>query len=88
MKYKYKLEQFEVVKTHIPQDNDDSYIRKDNFKSVPGYEVFKLYRFFPFLPYKRPHAPEIRRESIRDVCVWLQIETGETIDNIMKKIGA
>lgn len=88
MKYKHKLEQFEVIKTHIPQDTDDSYISRDNFKSVPGYEVYKLYRLFPFLPYRRPYAPEIRRENIRDVANWLQVETGETIEKIMKKIGA
>ena len=84
MKYKYKLEDFEVVHTHIPQDNDDSYITKASFKAVPGYEVFKLHKIW--FKKVRPYAPALRREKLEDVIKWLQVETGATEKEIKETL--
>lgn len=83
MKYKYVLQDFEVIQTHIPRDSDDSYITREHFKAVPGYEIFKLTKWLFGKPTK-PYAPEIRRENLQDIKDWLKVETGASYEEITK----
>lgn len=86
IKYKYTLDDFDVVRTNIPKDHDKTYMDSDTFPKVPGYEVYKLEKILWFKKKHRPYMPYIRREKLEDVAIWLNTETGAPINEILKKL--
>lgn len=91
--HKYSLEDFEVIKTHIPE-TEDWYMKADH-KTVPGYEIYKLYKTPALLvwvslgllaKYNRPIAVETRKRTIEEVAEYLSVETGHKAADILKKL--
>ena len=77
IKYKYALDDFEVVKTNIPRDQNYYKYKSNDFPTTPGYEVFKFNAIsLLFRKKERRCAPEIRREKLLDIAIWLSTETG------------